>query len=341
MIVYFSTVVRMAPLENGGELVKLDWDRKEVLARRPIVPREPVVNDPNPRGGTRGGRGIVIQNGHVMVASYHTLHVFDHDLELMRSISHPLFGDLHELGMDQDGLWASSTVLDGALKIDEEGRLVDSWWPREDPVVSGRYQLPPLEFDKSQDNRLSFLGISQTLQGHTHLNAVSLLEGRPIVLLNKLGSIVRLNPTEIFAEDPMLEGSHNLLVTNDSRVLVNDSIRRAVVVFDPSGGVEKRIELEKYRHVRKILRKYIGRSLRIRLGKMIPSFRLSWLLVRNVVGSRPVFVRGLCETGRGTLLVGISPATVLEIDPKTEKLVDLFTYSDDIHCAVHGLRCKA
>ncbi len=50
MIVYFSTVVRAAPQERGGELVKLDWDTKRVLACTPIVPANPSVLDRNSKG---------------------------------------------------------------------------------------------------------------------------------------------------------------------------------------------------------------------------------------------------------------------------------------------------
>ena len=80
MIVYFSTVVRAAPQEKGGELVKVDWDTKRVLARTPIVPANPSVLDRNSRGSTRGGRGILVDEDYVYVASYHSILVFDHQL---------------------------------------------------------------------------------------------------------------------------------------------------------------------------------------------------------------------------------------------------------------------
>src|SRR5208337_1118904 len=109
MIIYFSTVVRSAPLHLGGELVKLDWDRKEILGRTQIVPNDPMIHDLNPRGGTRGGRGILVKNGEVYAASYHTLHVFDRTLQPLRPISNRLFAGLHELCWDGDAIWATAT----------------------------------------------------------------------------------------------------------------------------------------------------------------------------------------------------------------------------------------
>jgi hypothetical protein len=53
--------------------------------------------------------------------------------------------------------------------------------------------------------------------------------------------------------------------------------------------------------------------------------------------ARPIFVRGLCETSRHTLLVGISPATILEIDKGSGNLLDMYTYAYDRHVCVHGL----
>ena len=38
MEIYFGTVRRTAPMAEGGHLIRLDWDRKRVLAEVPINP---------------------------------------------------------------------------------------------------------------------------------------------------------------------------------------------------------------------------------------------------------------------------------------------------------------
>lgn len=339
MIVYFSTVVRTAPLDKGGHLVKLEWPSKRILAQVPIVPPDPMIPDPNPRGGTRGGRGILLDRDRVYVASYHTMHVFDRDLRPVRSFSNPLFADIHELTWNGDAMWVSSTVLDGAIKVDRDGNTLDSWWPREDPTLAQRYQLYPLPIDKREDNRLSYLGRSHIEPGHTHLNTVSLLDGRPLVLLNKYGCLVRLHPTQVLIEDHRLKGAHNILVTTERDILVNDTHNQAILFFDQAGRFQKEIKLKRYWPVKKIRWRFGFRGFRLWLGKKVPSFRVSWFLVGNIIASRPVFVRGLCETPRGTILAGISPATILEIDLRTGRLVDHFTYSRNVNEAVHGLTC--
>ena len=81
MHVFFGTVVRGASVASGGELVKLDWGAKRVIRRVPIFPENPRLDhDPNPRGNTRGCRGLVQAGDKLLAADYHTVRVFDLDL---------------------------------------------------------------------------------------------------------------------------------------------------------------------------------------------------------------------------------------------------------------------
>jgi hypothetical protein len=339
MIVYCSTVFRTAPLEQGGELLRVNWDTKEVLSRVPIVPCDPMIPDPNPRGGTRGGRGIILYDDQVFVASYHSIHVFDRELRPIRTFSNRLFADIHELAPLNDTMWVTSTVLDGAVRVDHYGDTVETWWPREDEVVAGRFGLTPLRIDKREDNRLSYLGRSHVEPSHTHLNAITILDGRPLVLLNKQGCLVQLGPTRILSEDARLRGAHNLHVTADRKILVNDTCNQQLLVFNCNGQFERRVSLKSLWPVKRIRWRFAGRGLRLWLGERSPSFKLHWWLVGNIIASRPVFLRGMSETPHGTLLLGISPATILEIDLATGKLVSHLELSNDVNVAIHGLQC--
>ena len=121
MHIYFGTVVRTAPVREGGELVKLDWDNKRVLRSVPIVPEEPSVeHDPNPRGNTRGCRGIQVRADSVLAASYHSVEVFDRDLNHQRRMSDGLMVGLHETSLDGDTLWVTSTAASMAVGYDVE-----------------------------------------------------------------------------------------------------------------------------------------------------------------------------------------------------------------------------
>jgi hypothetical protein len=344
MKVYFATVRRMAPVDRSGELVLLDWERRQVVTRAPLVPVNPTIeHDPNPRGGTRGGRGVLLNGDRVFAATYHSVHVFTRDLKPIGQITHPLFSNLHELAWEGDAIWVTSTGVDGALKIDQSGNLLASWWPREDPATASRFGLRPLDIDKSEDNRLRFMGRdgSESSPSHVHLNAVAVNGEGPIMLLNRFGSVVRLNPTRVLVEDRAIKGCHNVVATRCGHLLVNDSHHMAVCVFDRSGSLIRRIDLSAFPPVRRILR----RSSVTRAGQWLRSHgrpqRFFKLLFGRPVTVKPIYVRGLCETPHGTILVGISPASILEIDFRTGRLLESFTFSSDLRVCVHGLACTA
>jgi hypothetical protein len=341
MIVYFTTVVRTAPPERGGELVKLDWQSKRVIARVPIAATDPPLVDPNPRGSTRGGRGVLLNGSEIYAASYHTIHVFDRGLAAKGKLSHPLFANLHELSWDGDAIWASSTDLDGAIKVNRAGRTLCEWWPREDPVTAARFKLDPLEFDKGLDNRARFVGNGKLAAGHVHLNAIATQDGRPLMLLNRFGCVVRLEPTEIVVDDRSLRGCHNLLVLADGRLAINDTVNRAVRIYGRDGQRMGAVDLRRFAPVRRIIRRHLGRDAGIWLAKHGRPSRLFGAAFGHLVVARPIFVRGLAQTPRGTVLVGISPATILEIDLDKHELVGHYTDSTSVLDCIHGIACES
>lgn len=329
MRVFLSTVVRGAPLERAGELISLDWDRKKVLKRVPIVPTEPSIRDPNTRGGGRGGRGIVLLPDELFVASYHTLLGFDYDLNPTRRITNNNFAGLHEITLDGDGIWVSSTALGCVLKVDLQGRVKQQWWAHEDPVVQRQFAPAPLRVDKSQDNRLSYLADFSRV----HLNNVVVHEGRVYVCFNHHGAVLRLFPTEVVAHDPALKGCHNGVVTHDEKMLINDSHHHRIVVCDlKTGRVSKRIDLIEFPEVAAL-------ATASRIKDVAPWVRLRNFIIRKRM-TRPLFTRGMCLLDRSRVLVGVSPASVLEIDYEKSRLLDHFTLSQSANECVHGLEAK-
>lgn len=344
MIVYFASVRRTAPVSQSGQLIQLDWKRKKVLASAPLAPVNPTVDhDPNPRGGTRGGRGVLVDGDQVFAATYHSLHVFTRNLRALGQITHPLFSNLHELAWEDNSIWVTSTGVDAALKIDRSGTVLGSWWPREDPETASRFGLVPLDIDKREDNRLKFMGRdgSESSPSHVHLNAVAMNGGRPIMLLNRFGSLVQLNPTRVMLTDPAMKGCHNVIVSRCGHMLVNDSHHMAVCVFDGSGSPVTRIDLSQFPVVQRLLWQNTYTRVKYWLRSHGRPQRLFKRLLQRSVTVKPIFVRGLCETPTGTILVGISPAGILEIDWRTGRLLESFTYSTDLRDCVHGLACTA
>lgn len=331
--IVFGTVIRAAPIGEGGELVVLDWEEKEVLETVAVRPRNPTIGeDPDPRGNARGCRGVLWHDEEIIAATYHTLERYDPELRQVGAINGHLMAGLHEIDRTERGtIWVSSTAIDAAVEYDlqsEDQRQV--LWPREMPSLQAALDLDPLPIDKSADNRLRFLDTPATeTSSHLHLNAVEEHEGTVYALCNSQAAILDLTNERVAIHHKRLMGAHNLRIEEDGTVLVNDTYGRAVQFFDLETGERFRvIDLTQYRWVRNLIRGHLsgywGRRIAVRMG-----------LMGDVV-ARPLFVRGLASFG-DYLFVGVSPAAILQIDRTTGALVDAYQYSDDIRVCVHGL----
>lgn len=316
MDVYFSTVVRAAPVQAGGAVHRLDWDAKRALKRVPIVPSDPDIIDPNPRGNSRGGRGIAVLGERVVVASYHTLYLFDHNLNLESRFSHGLMVGMHEVaGLDGNRLLVASTAIDAALEIElEPARVVGHQWPREMEELQAIFNLKPMSIDKGADNRTKFLGKKHGRHpSHLHMNALRMWEERVLALFHRPGAIVDLTARRVLVQDDELKGAHNLLIDN-GLATVNDTKGKTVRTYDlRSGAMVRCIDLQKDAYVRELAAK-----------------------VPPEPAAAPLFVRGLDRVG-GHLFVGLSPATILMVDEKSGDVVDAYAHSEDVRVCIHGL----
>jgi hypothetical protein len=329
----FGTVVRAAPIAEGGELVLLDWDTKTVKASVPIRPRNPTIEeDPNPRGNGRGCRGIRQVGDRLVASTYHTLEQYDADLNLVDALSDGLMVGLHEIARTDHGtVWVTSTAIDAAVEYDlDTGKRVRGYWPREMEGLQEALGLTPLDIDKEADNRLRFLDPSATdSESHLHLNAVEVHDGSLYALLNAYGAVANLTAGKVVLRHEHLQGGHNLIIGDDGLAIVNDSFGKAVRFYDLDvGELRRTIDLTDYEWVRALIRSeipaYWGKEVLRKVG----------LLESSV--AKPLFVRGLIRRG-DTLFVGVSPAAILQIDLATGDLLDAYQYSSDVHVCVHGL----
>jgi len=319
MIVYFDTVRRKRPVREGGELVKVDWKTKEVLGTVPLYPVDPdIVDDPNPRGNSRGGKGILIAGDEVLAGTYHSIDVYDLDLVFKRRITNNLFVNLHEMCLAGSDIWVSSTTIDCALRVTDGGETVRSWWPREEPVLQGRWGFSPLAIDKNADNRVVHLHAELGQKaGHTHLNSVFCYGSAVYALLNRMGAIVQIEPSvRVVLEDPALKGAHSPAFCDDgATVALCCSFDRKIHFYDLAGGRQtSAADLLAFPEIEELHRRHPDEPF-----------------------NKSIFVRGLDFLDERRLLVGISPAAVLEIDFREGRLLDWFPYSSNVGDAVHGI----
>lgn len=333
MHVYFGTVVRGASVASGGELVRLDWGTKQVIRRVPIFPENPRLDhDPNPRGNTRGCRGLVQAGDKLLAADYHTVRVFDLDLEPQGSISHGCMVGLHEIFLeDEDHLWVCATTIDAMIKISiSTGIVIDEYWPRTVGFFREALGVEPMDIDKSCDNRDKYLsGEHSRHPSHLHVNAVICHQDRLIVLFNKPGVVADLRKPAILLRDSNLIGSHNLSIIDSRFLLINDTDRGYIRQYNIDNGQEvKAINLRSYDVVKRLYRRHMLRHYFEKALKKVH--------IREKRYAMPIFVRGQRVVGN-SVFVGISPACIVELDFRSGELIDFYQYSDDVNVCVHGL----
>jgi hypothetical protein len=321
MIIYFNTVKRKRPVKDAGELIVLDWLTKTVLKSLPIYPFDPDIDyDPNPRGNSRGGKGMFISSDELFVGTYHSILVFDLDLNLKRKITNNLFVNIHEMCMAGGNVWVSSTAIDAALLINGEGAILKSWWPREDHLLQEKYGLSPMEIDKNMDNRLAHLHAeASTKAHHTHLNGVVKSGLKTYVLLNKMGLIIQIEPEiKIILEDHFIRGAHSPVISNDgNQLLLCSSFQKSIVIYDlKTGKLLKQINLLNFAEIADLYKKHPDEPF-----------------------NQSIFVRGLEFIDDRRILVGSAPASILEVDIQSSRLMDFYQYSNEVGDAIHGLVC--
>ena len=332
MDIYFGTIVRAAPVSEGGSLCKLDWGSKRLVREVPIVPVDPALDhDPNARGNVRGCRGIRVINDEVIAADYHTLNFFDLDLNLKRKMSHNLMAGLHEIDIAGPSVWVTSTTLDAVLKYSlVDGSKQAEFWPREAPGFQQMLDLEPLPVDKSIDNRATFLD-NASFRGpsHLHLNAVCEFRGEVYALFHSKCVVANLSRGTIAIEDEKLKHAHNLIIEEPGVVYINDTHRTVVREYDLANGKQIRaIDIKKMPGIKSLVFRSAVRALR--------EMGVSFFSTRRKATARPLYLRGLALHD-DFIFAGFSPATIVCIDKNSGELVDYYFHSDDARVCIHGL----
>jgi hypothetical protein len=131
--VAITSVVRyVRDTEISGSLRVLDLDKSRLI----FVTASPESTfrsaDPNPRGGTRGARGISAYGERLVVANAERLFVFDTAWNLVSEISNELMADVHDVLADERGIWVAATGIDRLLLVGWDGTLEHAWTFRKD-----------------------------------------------------------------------------------------------------------------------------------------------------------------------------------------------------------------
>ena len=203
--------------------------------------------DPNPRGGTRGARGIAVGDGEILVANYDTIFRYDASWRLVGAISNPQCADIHDIAFCDGRLWVASTRNDRLFQFDLDGNVKDRFDPWDMGFVQDAFGIArgrsdaagdlrdPRTHDKSQTDRL-------------HLNSFAFADdGGLLVSLGQVrvnghceSAIVRFGASggadvvHHAAAAPV--PAHNVIELPDGTIVHCDTANGQVIAIDPAPG---------------------------------------------------------------------------------------------------------
>jgi hypothetical protein len=151
----------------------VDLDEERTLLTEPVPESRWRGDDPNPRGGLRGAKGVSATGDRFVVANTDSLFVFDTGWTKVAELTHPFTGSVHDVLAETDSVWVTCTNADLLLRLDWDGRELDRWsWRSDGGLVSalGLSALPP--FDARVDYR-DPLQLQGGVHNVAHLNGVA------------------------------------------------------------------------------------------------------------------------------------------------------------------------
>jgi hypothetical protein len=126
-VVVTSAVRYIIPAEISGYFRILDLERERVTFLTPVPESTWRGADPNPRGGTRGARGVSVHGNRIVLANAERLFVLDTSWRLLAELSDRLMSDVHDVLAEERGIWVAATGCDMLLLVRWDGRLEHAW----------------------------------------------------------------------------------------------------------------------------------------------------------------------------------------------------------------------
>jgi len=330
MDLYFWTVNRTAPVRQWWSIFKLEFDKKKIISEYEIYPIDPNLDhDSNPRWNTRWCRWVKKRWEKIIACWYHTIYIFNHNLELEKTISDNLLVWWHEIDIVWDDIYISSTSIDAILIISlKTWKRKDYINIRNDLEWQKILNIEPLEINENEDQRANFLwDWFVKTPHHSHLNAVAVHENGDIyALLHRFWMIVNISQKEIFTQHKKLYWAHNLEIHWNS-IWSSDSKYWWVISFHlETGEVNDYINLKSYHKIRSVIWTHYPKYYFYKL--------LSKIWLRKKWSDRPLYVRWL-RIIWDTLYVGFSPATFVTINLSTKEIINMYQFSKNVSVCTH------
>ncbi len=123
-LIVTTTKRHVGPDEPSGYIYVVDWQRGMVLQRSQIIEAPFREQDSNPRGGLRGAKGIAAREDQIAIANPSIIFRYDRAWNLLGYITHPSCAAIHDIALQGDRLWVTSSRTDTLFQFDLDGRLI-------------------------------------------------------------------------------------------------------------------------------------------------------------------------------------------------------------------------
>lgn len=305
-----TSVVRSAHKgESHGGIYRVDFERGAV---EQVVDWNTTEIEWIGRGHDRGLRGVAFWRDRIYVAASDAILVYDPSFVPLARHTNRYLRHCHEIAVQGDTLWLTSTGFDTALTFDlVHERFVDGYCLR-----LGLFGHVRRKWDATAPPRLRRFdprGDGGPPPGDTvHLNSVVANDGRIFLSGTRLRCLMRLTERTLRRHAVIPLGTHNVRPYGDGTLMHDTGSDR--VLYARLDGAEHE-------------------------SWALPRFDESALEQTDLPAdhARQAFGRGLCVASGGRIVAGSSPSTLSVFEHGRRRPRASLNLTRDVRNAIHGL----
>jgi hypothetical protein len=264
------------------------------------------------RGSERGLRGIAFSEDLVIIAASDELLLYDQQLNIVDRFRNPYLKHCHEIFIEANVVWLTSTAFDCVLGFDLEKGGFSTGYHLErgyrNRLARKAQSFPTYsvrQFDPEEDD-------GPRMRDRLHVNNVWRHDGSLLMSGTELRHIVavRDGSSSVFSRVPI--GTHNAQPFLGG-VIANHTAKNQIVYMNKNGRPMRSFPIMTYDEANL-------------LNSSLPADH-----------ARQAFGRGLCVWQKQLVIGGSSPATISVFDFDTQERVESFNITMDVRNAIHGL----
>ena len=187
--VLISTSIRHTPVNKpSGRLLVYNLESDSIIRRCEIIEPPYREENPNPRGGLRGLKGISIKNDVIAVANASTIFLYDPNWNPITYFFHPSCAGIHDILLENENIWVTSSRNDLLINLDFSGKPILFYDSRTFKTILNNPHWQPKSFLSRQQFLKGDLDFrdprthDEVFADSSHLNAVTKLQNGDLLI---------------------------------------------------------------------------------------------------------------------------------------------------------------